>query len=183
MNKMEITKEFNKIKEISEAIIQAEYIVEIFPIGDDTIENYLDVLKFKCLKYDLCEVDELEKLSKSKKELSFKFCGELKQYLFSEFVENISDNTIETDKYFRDFYEVYKGIIILETGIDKFGSFHWEWEGKLNKLKFVCLKHKLYEPVELENIKKTDDPEALLKFCEELKENISNEFLEKVLRE
>ena len=91
MNKVEVSKEFNKIKEISEAIIQLEYIVDIFHPTDDTIENYLDILKFKCLKYELCEVDELEKLSKSTKELTIQFCGELKQYLFSEFVENISD--------------------------------------------------------------------------------------------
>lgn len=162
MNKMEITIEFNKIKEISEIIIKAEYTISEFFPDSDRFKNVIEELKFKCLKYELFEIDELDKLSRSSKQYLLDFCGDLKQYLFSEFVDNISNNPIETDKYFRDFYEVYKAIILTETVVNLFMSFLWELQ--VNQLKYACLKHKLYDPNELENLSNIEEKETMLKY-------------------
>ena len=88
-------------------------------------------------------------------------------------------NELELSKRFEKFCEIYESISLLESSIKLYEYYESAWEFPANKLKVICLKYKLFEIDELENIDITDKNQ-LLKFSEELKNSICDDLISSV---
>ena len=89
MNPVELNKEFIKFREITDQIIKTEFCLNTFSFKSDNTLTALEKLKFKCLKFELCDLDELENFSNFDEPAALKFCDELKQNINQEFINNI----------------------------------------------------------------------------------------------
>lgn len=177
---LELNKEFEKYTEIIYSTVETEFRIKT----DDFLDYILTAienLKFICLKYDLCYVDELENLNNLENEEILNFCADLKNNTKKEFLDNIFNNyeninKVELNKNFNDFNEVYEATILTKITLWHFGPN----ELYINKLKFICLKYELYDANELEiiNIRNLD---KAAEFISELQENIVNDLKEKIL--
>lgn len=91
MNDIELDKVFDKFEELMGLIVGVEYNIETFGRDSDCVLNPLEKLKIGCLKYNLCDIDELENLSNLDCDQTLKFCDELKTNIRDELNEKIFD--------------------------------------------------------------------------------------------
>lgn len=92
MNEIELNKLFKNFYEIYEQIILTETAIEHF--GGSFPEEWklsLNRLKFNCLKFNLCEADDLENISDEDAVQVSEFCDDIKEKICYDFIGKISD--------------------------------------------------------------------------------------------
>ena len=182
MNEIELNKEFEKFKEILDSIITVEYGLDHFMVTMDSVIYPLEKLKFICLKNQLLEVDEIENLSNLNKEELYKFCDELKKMIKNDFLGKLKDEGLEIKFNSEEkFFDIYDYIMRTNVALNTFSDRYFELViFQVDKLKFTCLKYQLLEIDEIENLDHLNK-EELYKFCDELEDDITNEFIDSFL--
>ena len=89
MYDLELIKEFDKFKEVTDLTIALEYALEMFSV--DMTYPQLAIGKFRmvCLRYKLCEIEELENLREFNEKQLLDLCKNIKKSIREFFFEKI----------------------------------------------------------------------------------------------
>ena len=177
-DRISIYQDFEKFKDITDSIIELEFMLRRWGRSISYTKSAIEKLKFVCLKYDLYEVSKIDNLSNLKEYLLIKFCEELESKTKEEFINLYysSDKTKKNEfNVFYEGYEIVEKIIILADIENKFGRLS-EMQQYINNFKYYCLKYNVH--YDMPNDMKNFLSEEIFECFNKIKEDMCNKILE-----